>query len=49
MHYMIFSENIYDALNAKENNISVLIDLKSAFDTVNHSILLSKLEVYGIG
>ena len=43
-----FSENIYDALNAKENNISVLIDLKSAFDTVNHSILLSKLEVYGI-
>ena len=43
-----FSENIYDTLNAKENKISVLIDLKSAFDTVNHSILLSKLEMYGI-
>lgn len=43
-----FSENIYDALNARKNNISVLIDLKSAFDTVNHSILLSKLEMYGI-
>ena len=43
-----FAENIYDALNAKSYNISVLIDLKSAFDTVNHSILLSKLELYGI-
>ena len=43
-----FAENIYDALNAKSFNISVLIDLKSAFDTVNHSILLSKLELYGI-
>ena len=43
-----FSENIYDALNAKYHNISILIDLKAAFDTVNHNILLRKLELYGI-
>ena len=43
-----FSEKIYDALNAKNINISILIDLKAAFDTVNHNILLGKLELYGI-
>ena len=43
-----FCENVYDALNARKHNISILIDLKAAFDTVNHSILLKKLELYGI-
>ena len=43
-----FTEAVYDALNGKNHNISVLIDLKSAFDTVNHQILLKKLELYGI-
>ena len=45
---MNLTENIYDALDVYEHNISILIDLKSAFDTVNHSILLSKLSLYGI-
>ena len=43
-----FLENIYDALDSKLHNISILIDLKSAFDTVNHEILLKKLDLYGI-
>ena len=43
-----FTENIYDALDSKSNNISILIDLKAAFDTVNHEILLGKMNLYGI-
>ena len=43
-----FTETVYDALNSKNHNISILIDLKSAFDTVNLTILLQKLELYRI-
>ena len=41
-------EGIKDNLDTKKFGCGVFIDLEKAFDTVNHRILLSKLEHYGI-
>jgi hypothetical protein len=43
-----FSDKIFNALNNNKFNISIFIDLKKAFDTVNYEILLNKLEHYGV-
>ena len=45
---MHFSKNIFDSLSKGMLNLCVYIDLKKAFDTVDISILLSKLSHYGI-
>ena len=42
------TENIRKALDNKEFTAAVFVDLQKAFDTVNHEIILAKLEHYGI-
>lgn len=43
-----FTKKIYSALDNSKMCSALFIDLAKAFDTVNHSLLLAKLEKYGI-
>ena len=43
-----FLNKIADSLNKKKHSIAIFCDLKKAFDTCNHDILLQKLDKYGI-
>ena len=40
--------SLYDNINDEKYSALLLLDLKKAFDTVNHKTLLTKLEHYGI-
>jgi retron-type reverse transcriptase len=41
-------DNIQRAIENKEYSCGIFLDFAKAFDTVNHGILLKKLEMYGI-
>ena len=43
-----YIDDIYDAMNRNELTLSIYIDAMKAYDTVNHQILLKKIEYFGI-
>ena len=48
MALTILINNITNAMDKGEHIIGLFLDLATAFDTVNHTILLKKLTHYGI-
>lgn len=45
---IVLMDKISQALNNNESIIGIFLDFKKAFDTINHCILLNKLQHYGI-
>lgn len=43
-----FMTNVYDGINENKKVSGLFLDIKKAFDTVDHNILLNKLYAYGV-
>ena len=41
-------DDLTKAIDDKQLTVGIFVDLAKAFDTVDHQILLNKLEFYGI-
>jgi len=48
MAIMNFYDKVTEAIDKSEFCLGIFIDLSKAFDTLNHDVLLKKLEMYGI-
>ena len=48
MPIMIMHDNITKALDKNEYAVGIFLDFQKAFDTVDHTILLDKLYIYGM-
>ena len=45
---MVLIKDISNATDNKKHTIGVFIDLKKAFDTVDHEILIKTMHLYGV-
>ena len=43
-----FTDEVYESFNIKKSLISVFLNFPKAFDTIDHSILLKKIEYCGM-
>src|SRR6218665_2310329 len=48
MALMDMQTSISDAMNSNKYSLGVFFDISKAFDTVNHALLINKLEYYSI-
>ena len=48
MALLKLTHDISEEIDNKNCSVGVLIDLSKAFDTINHDILIKKLNAYGI-
>ena len=48
MALLDFHNKVTDSIELNKFTAGIFIDLQKAFDTIDHSILIKKLEYYGI-